>query len=277
MAGDWIKMRTDLMRDRAIQRIANDLAESEAFQSWAYLQNDNIVTKMLRECCAFVTVGALHSFWSWAQENTEDGVVRARIQDIDLAIGVPGFAEALKSAGWIEEDGEYLIIPKWDRHNSKGAKSRAESSRRMQERRLRIRYADGVTNTRPNRVREEKRREEVRDKSMSAQEDTQKSAQKRKIPKEEPLEGFDRFWEEYPRKVNKRAAVKAWNKIQPDQDLLQVILVAVGDQRKSPEWRKDGGQFVPHPASWLNGERWNDVDIVAEAHKRAEGRPYYGG
>ena len=39
---------------------------------------------------------------------------------------------------------------------------------------------------------------------------------------------------------------------------LKTILNAVKAQRESPQWTRDGGQFIPHPATWLNQERWED-------------------
>lgn len=69
---------------------------------------------------------------------------------------------------------------------------------------------------------------------------------------------FERFWTAYPRKVSKPAARKAFDKIKPDDDLLQVMLTAIEKQRHSDQWTKDGGQFIPHPATWLNNQRWND-------------------
>lgn len=26
----------------------------------------------------------------------------------------------------------------------------------------------------------------------------------------------------------------------------------------SADWTKDGGQYIPHAATWLNGKRWED-------------------
>ena len=46
--------------------------------------------------------------------------------------------------------------------------------------------------------------------------------------------------------------------LNPDAELQAVILRAVEAQKKTKDWLKDGGQYVPHPASWLNGERWQD-------------------
>jgi hypothetical protein len=72
--------------------------------------------------------------------------------------------------------------------------------------------------------------------------------------------GFDRFWAAYPRKQAKQAARRAWEKLRPAEDLLQAMLAAVARQRDSPQWR-DG--VIPHPATWLNGRRWEDECATA--------------
>lgn len=69
---------------------------------------------------------------------------------------------------------------------------------------------------------------------------------------------FDRFWESYPRKVNKTAAKRAFDKLNADEELLNKLLVAVEKQKKSTQWQENEGQFIPHPATWLNGHRWED-------------------
>lgn len=73
-----------------------------------------------------------------------------------------------------------------------------------------------------------------------------------------PFPNFDTFWTFYPRKLGKAAALKAWIKLQPDDALLDTILKAITVAKQSPAWLKDNGQFIPHPASWLNGKRWED-------------------
>jgi hypothetical protein len=69
---------------------------------------------------------------------------------------------------------------------------------------------------------------------------------------------FERFWDAYPKKVSKVNALKAWNKIEPDEALTQLIIDGVERWKKSPQWIKDDGQFIPYPATFLNGERWRD-------------------
>ena len=71
-------------------------------------------------------------------------------------------------------------------------------------------------------------------------------------------DGFDEFWKAYPRKLGKGDALKAWKKLSPSDDFRSEILSAVVAQSKWPDWIKEGGQFIPHPATWLNGCRWED-------------------
>jgi uncharacterized protein YdaU (DUF1376 family) len=72
--------------------------------------------------------------------------------------------------------------------------------------------------------------------------------------KKEYIDRFDTFWKHYPRKVAKSNALKAWLKIKPDDALTKQIIAAVNSQGLSNKEI----QFVPHPASWLNANRWED-------------------
>ena len=78
---------------------------------------------------------------------------------------------------------------------------------------------------------------------------------------------FESFWSSYPRHTAKQNALKAFAKLNPDDDLLSVMLQAIERQKKSSQWQ-GGEQFIPHPATWLNGKRWED-DIVTERQKPA--------
>lgn len=69
---------------------------------------------------------------------------------------------------------------------------------------------------------------------------------------------FDRFWALYPRKVGKSAAEKAWAKIKVTADLFDLMAKALAAWTVSTDWTKDGGQFIPHASTWLNGKRWED-------------------
>lgn len=69
---------------------------------------------------------------------------------------------------------------------------------------------------------------------------------------------FPEFWKAYPNKVGKGAARKIWAKRKPDRALLEVMLAAIAAQKNSSQWQRDGGQYIPNPATWLNQERWED-------------------
>lgn len=71
-------------------------------------------------------------------------------------------------------------------------------------------------------------------------------------------DSFRMFYEAYPQKKGKANAIKAWNKLSPSPDLVEVIMIAVTAASGSDEWKRDGGRYVPHPATWLNGRRWED-------------------
>ena len=68
-------------------------------------------------------------------------------------------------------------------------------------------------------------------------------------------QNFARFWEAYPKKKGKADAEKAFKKVKvPVEDLLQ----ALEKQKKTSDWIRESGRFIPYPATWLNGKRWED-------------------
>lgn len=71
---------------------------------------------------------------------------------------------------------------------------------------------------------------------------------------------FASFWAVYPRKVSKQKAEQAFMKLKPDDDLYSKIMDGLEKSKRSAQWTKDGGQFIPHAATWLNGRRWEDED-----------------
>ena len=76
--------------------------------------------------------------------------------------------------------------------------------------------------------------------------------------------GFDEFWSAYPRKVGKDAAAKAFAKRRVGVGLLAQMLAAISVQKTGDQWQRDGGQFIPHPATWLNEGRWQDETSCVE-------------
>lgn len=77
--------------------------------------------------------------------------------------------------------------------------------------------------------------------------------------------GFETFWKVYPRRQGKGEAAKAFARLRIEEPLLSVIVQAVEEHAASEQWRKDGGKFIPMPATWLNGHRWLDESPEAKA------------
>ena len=69
---------------------------------------------------------------------------------------------------------------------------------------------------------------------------------------------FDTFWQAYPKKVGKADALKAFTKLKPDNELMQTILAAIAQWSKTDQWSKDNRQYVPMPATYIRGRRWED-------------------
>lgn len=134
MAGDWIKMRTDLHTHPKVVRISSALRADR-----------------LR------VIGGLHAVWSLFDAHAVDGSLDGYTTEaLDDMIGFPGFASAMAAVGWLEIGDECLDAPRFDEHNGQSAKRRAmEAERKRSERKASACDAD------TKRTREEKRREEV--------------------------------------------------------------------------------------------------------------------
>lgn len=71
-----------------------------------------------------------------------------------------------------------------------------------------------------------------------------------------PVSDFEAFWSLYPRKVGKGAAEKAYAKAVKltTPDVLSEAAQALAAERNGKD-----PQYTPHPATWLNQRRWEDV------------------
>ena len=80
---------------------------------------------------------------------------------------------------------------------------------------------------------------------------------KTKTPPAKPVSidhpGFAEFYAAYPRHEAKADAAKAWNQTKPDLDLL---LADIAERLKVGHWT--GKKYVPLPATYLRGKRWED-------------------
>lgn len=68
---------------------------------------------------------------------------------------------------------------------------------------------------------------------------------------------IDSFWISYPNKVAKFKAQQSWNKMSEDEKL--EAIKAIKSQLKNNHFKgRDGKDYIPHPATWLNQRRWED-------------------
>src|SRR3990167_238199 len=88
-----------------------------------------------------------------------------------------------------------------------------------------------------------------------------------KVMSNEDEENFEKFWTEYPKKIAKKEAKKVFIKVCPIDKT--ELMAGLAKWKKSEQWTKDKGRFIPHPTTWLNQERWNDeVEIKTEINSK---------
>ena len=81
---------------------------------------------------------------------------------------------------------------------------------------------------------------------------------------------FDNFWSVYPKRVARKDAEKAWDRLSAEER----VAAFVGAVTWLPIWRTMDVAYIPHPATWIHGERWNDelpaaVVVSAACHAPA--------
>lgn len=156
MAGEWIKMRTNLWDDPRVSNLCDLTGSGEA-----------------------AVIGGLYWLWASSDEHTEDGFMPGlSLASIDRKTGIRGLGDALVSIGWISTIDGGVMLERFSEHNGKSAKNRAQTAKRVANF-----AANNVTNA-PSvsdalgerydcvsdalaREREEKRREEVNPTTIS--------------------------------------------------------------------------------------------------------------
>ena len=82
---------------------------------------------------------------------------------------------------------------------------------------------------------------------------------------------FDVFWQAYPKKVGKQDARKAWGRANGTRPPTEAIVERLTQLKKSKQWNKDGGQYVPNPATWINRGGWDDELPLPSADDQCPG------
>lgn len=191
MAGDWIKMRVNLVTHPKVMHMAEILLQDHRYLKWSGLayglggwppdedEEHNERHAALR-ITRYVVVTSLLRFWSYANDHAKaERIERLSQFDVDEIAGTPGFGEAVASAGWAEFDAEGGVrLPGFAEHNTSveqrktsGAERQKAYRQRLKERQINGVNSDvtgDVTNDVTLSEREDKRREEITPRKASA-------------------------------------------------------------------------------------------------------------
>jgi hypothetical protein len=80
-------------------------------------------------------------------------------------------------------------------------------------------------------------------------------------------EDFATFYRQYPRHIGPFDAERAFNRAIVNGATLNQILLGLASYPF--DYRADG-KFIPHPATWLNGGRWEHAPVVIPLHARTD-------
>ena len=228
-------------------------------------------------------VAHLMALWTWALDNAPDGVLPTSRRIIGKAAQWTGdpsaFVNALLDAGFLDggEEGQ-TIIHDWHSYAGRLVEKREANAERMRRTRAanvtpdakapEIARANGVQSTCAARAgatvqnstqhnsTEENKREE---KKLPPEAPKKEPLPPRDMTKQLQLVAFCDFYAKYPVKQARQDAEKAWVKITPDETLREAIMAGLANAKGSEEWHEDGGKYIPHPATFLNRRRWEDV------------------
>lgn len=82
---------------------------------------------------------------------------------------------------------------------------------------------------------------------------------------------FNKFWNAYPKRKNKGDVEKWFLKHKPSEDLVNTMIEKIELLKKTDQWKKDNGQFIPYPSTWLNAKGWED-EIEISSKPKSEKR-----
>jgi hypothetical protein len=203
------------------------------------------------------TIGHLELLWAFTARYAPDGNLSkqpagAIARACDWMDAPDAFVVALVDAGWLDRgEGGSLAVHDWADHRPQWVDSKLVRAARRSAVRTAVPTGDAtaVATAVP-----------TPDASLSLV----KSSQVKPSQSADKSAGFDEFWKAYPKKVGKGQALRAWRSV---SDHAAAIMADLTD-RKWPE-----PQFIPNPATYLNGQRWLD-ERVPDAPRRGDPKPH---
>ena len=204
-------------------------------------------------------IGHLHLLWWWCMDYAQDGnLSQWEASDIADAVHWEGEPEKLLEAliesrfvdlidevasihDWADYGGRLMAIKQKDRER----KRKSDALRRNSSG---IRAESAVTQHNPTEPNP----------TEPHTTETQ--------PNQEPVDGvvvgeggqkmWQTFWNSYPKKTSETEAREAWRILNPDETLTAQILHALEVAKRSEQWTKENGKFMPKAVNWLNKKAW---------------------
>jgi hypothetical protein len=253
VAGDWIKMRGALLDHPKVVAMTRVLHENREFREWLTPGGSSEMNGRIVSIAASraVTTALLLRAWSAAREHGKfDGddlwLEHSWIEDLDQLAGAPGVGLAMEAVGWAQghPTKKGVILPNFKEFNV--PMTEAERAKSYRERKR-------ETITKPSRTHRDENTRNV----------TTRVEESRDIKPPNPR--FAEFWLAYPdrRKGAKPQCEEKWSKHRLDT-VADKILADIEERKRSRDWTKDGGDFIPAPLTYLNQRRWEASPVASD-------------
>jgi hypothetical protein len=231
MAGDWIKFEKATPDKPEVFQMAETLG----------IDPDAVIGKLLR-------------VWNWFDEHSESGNANVTVRALlDRVTGVTGFSKEMENVGWLEINGDQMMIPNFERHNGATAKKRCSTNRRV----AKSRSGNGKCNTQsvtdvtPEALQKalpEKRREE-------------KSIKKEAIASCPLPDVLAEIWESSPKSCRERSSKKQvadeWKRIKvSDRPSAEDLNGAIAAWSSSEKWKEGFGEGLH---LWIKRRQWENI------------------
>lgn len=146
-----------------------------------------------------------------------------------------GILEKFQKLGLITIDNETITVTNW----GKRQETNLTSYQRVKRYREKKRNDNAMITLEENRI-EENRIDMTKTVSLKYE------------------DSFNLFWKEYPKKIGKSEASRAWKKLRPSKELSERIINSVSAHKEHKDWKREDGRFIPNPATYLNQGRYDD-------------------
>ena len=213
-------------------------------------------------------VGMLATFWLWALDNAQDGSLKgisnrtiARICDWPEK-KADKLVAAFCDTGWLDRDGENLVIHDWYDYAGKLMEQREKDRERKRKDKTVRKISVGIPTEIPRNG------DAIPDATVPIPyptvpntADTHNSTHSCEggNSAEKACAGadpFTMFWDAYPKKSTRQRedALHAWKQLNPNPDGVAHIMKHLEAWKKCDQWLEQGGRFVPQAAAFLDRE-----------------------